>query len=38
MLAAEGKSEDPGKGKLLKLVGIGLLVAAALWMVYLLVA
>ena len=38
MLAAEGKSEDPRKGKLLKLAGIGLLVAAALWMVYLLVA
>ncbi|MCZ6572787.1 MAG: hypothetical protein ACE10D_08670 [Planctomycetota bacterium] len=38
MLAAEGKSEDPGKGKLLKLAGIGLLVTAALWMVYLLVA
>ena len=38
MLAAEGTPARPaGKGKLVKFAGLGLLLAAALWMVYLLV-
>ncbi len=39
MLAAEGKRAQPGgKGKLIKFAGLALLLAAALWMIYLLVA